>query len=159
MRPGGAALMLVRKAARRSDLHRPFFVFPCGWPGAGLLLLRATVGLTAVLQGGCLLAGRANSAPGPLAFGLAATAGGAALMAGFLTPAAGALVGLAAIGELLSGSPVSVARLIDSRLEVVFLVIMTAAVLLLGPGAYSLDARLFGRREIVIPRADRAPKF
>jgi hypothetical protein len=31
---------------------------------------------------------------------------------------------------------------------------MSAAQVLLGPGAFSVDARLFGRREIVIPRAD-----
>jgi hypothetical protein len=30
---------------------------------------------------------------------------------------------------------------------------MAAATALLGPGAYSLDARLFGRREIIIPQA------
>jgi hypothetical protein len=28
-------------------------------------------------------------------------------------------------------------------------------VALLGPGAFSVDARLFGRREIVVPRAAR----
>jgi hypothetical protein len=32
---------------------------------------------------------------------------------------------------------------------------MALAVALIGPGAYSLDARLFGRREIIIPRASR----
>jgi len=31
-------------------------------------------------------------------------------------------------------------------------VILAAAIALLGPGAFSLDARLFGRREIVIPK-------
>jgi len=33
------------------------------------------------------------------------------------------------------------------------LLLLFAAVALLGPGAISLDARLFGRREINIPRA------
>jgi hypothetical protein len=28
---------------------------------------------------------------------------------------------------------------------------MSLALVLLGPGAFSLDARLFGRREIIIP--------
>jgi hypothetical protein len=33
--------------------------------------------------------------------------------------------------------------------------VMAVTVALLGPGAYSVDARLFGRREIVVPRASR----
>jgi len=31
------------------------------------------------------------------------------------------------------------------------LAVISAALVLLGPGAFSLDARLFGRREIIIP--------
>jgi hypothetical protein len=34
---------------------------------------------------------------------------------------------------------------------------ISAAVVLLGPGAFSLDARLFGRREIVIPEGAFTP--
>ena len=33
---------------------------------------------------------------------------------------------------------------------------MSAALVLLGPGAFSLDARLFGRREIIIPEGGRS---
>ncbi len=36
--------------------------------------------------------------------------------------------------------------------------ILAAVIALLGPGAYSLDARLFGRREIIIPPASRSGK-
>jgi hypothetical protein len=32
-------------------------------------------------------------------------------------------------------------------------VVLAAAVLCLGPGAFSVDARLFGRREVIIPHS------
>jgi hypothetical protein len=35
--------------------------------------------------------------------------------------------------------------------------VMSIAITLLGPGAFSLDAHLFGRREIIIPGASRPP--
>jgi hypothetical protein len=38
-----------------------------------------------------------------------------------------------------------------SALAAFNLAAISAALVLLGPGAFSLDARLFGRREIIIP--------
>jgi hypothetical protein len=35
---------------------------------------------------------------------------------------------------------------------------MTIAIVFLGPGAFSLDAYLFGRRELIIPPSSRPPK-
>ncbi|MBX3277660.1 MAG: hypothetical protein KF868_06615 [Acidobacteria bacterium] len=35
---------------------------------------------------------------------------------------------------------------------------MAASIILLGPGALSLDCRLFGRREIVIPYDKHSPR-
>ncbi len=81
---------------------------------------------------------------------------GAALLIGFLTPLAALLAGLVGLGLTLSWlSPFSPNGFGGSP-ATIFLIVMAAAVLLLGPGAYSLDARWFGRREIVIPRDDRA---
>ena len=72
-----------------------------------------------------------------------------ALAAGFLTPYVSVLAGATAVAAWLMDFH-SAATLVDgvSMLD-------AAALALLGPGAYSVDARLFGRRVSVIvpPRA------
>jgi uncharacterized membrane protein YphA (DoxX/SURF4 family) len=84
---------------------------------------------------------------------IASLASGLALLAGILTPVAALVTGLGAIGcafSLLPGPAVS--NLIDSRLAAVLIAIVATAIACLGPGAFSVDAYLFGRREIIIPR-------
>jgi len=72
-----------------------------------------------------------------ISIGSIAVSSAVLLAVGFLTPIAGALGAAAA---LLGDGPVCAEAAI------------AAALVLLGPGAYSADARLFGRREIVIAR-------
>ncbi len=91
--------------------------------------------------------------------GLLAIASGALLLIGFLTPAACAMVGIGGAGMALSWLPSSTMNLFDTKLSTLFVIIIAAAVMLLGPGAFSLDARVFGRREIIIPQISRPPKF
>jgi hypothetical protein len=135
-----------------------FSTFPGGWPGTGLLLLRAAIGATTVIQGGLYLDDPGNLTLETGTVGLVAIVTGALLLIGFLTPVAGGLVGLGALGIGLAWFPAAARNLFDAKLSTVFAVIMSAAIVFLGPGALSIDARLFGRREIIIPPVSRSPR-
>jgi uncharacterized membrane protein YphA (DoxX/SURF4 family) len=147
-------------AVRRSpNLQRLFSTFPSGWPGIGLLLLRVAVGAAAVIQGGAYLAAGGTLTLWTGAVGLVAFFSGASLVLGFLTPISSGLVGLGAIGNMLSWFPPPSQNLFDAALPTVLVAIVAAAVVFLGPGSLSIDARLFGRREIIIPRSSHSSKL
>jgi len=74
---------------------------------------------------------------------------GLVLMIGFLTPIASAWICLGEAGIMLTCVQTPL-LLFDSRMAAFEFVVMSAALVILGPGAISLDARLFGRREVVI---------
>jgi len=120
----------------------------------GLLLLRVAVGLSLVVQGGADLAAWGHGIGG--AADLLAILTGASLLTGFLTPLAAILALLAGAGVAFSWLPSPIPEVLGGA-ATTLLIVMAAAVLLLGPGAFSLDARLFGRREVVIPRSSDPP--
>jgi uncharacterized membrane protein YphA (DoxX/SURF4 family) len=80
-----------------------------------------------------------------------ALSGGVCLLGGILTPITSVLVVLGAIAYALSWMPAPTANLFDTKLAIINVIAIATAILFLGPGAFSLDARLFGRREIFIP--------
>jgi uncharacterized membrane protein YphA (DoxX/SURF4 family) len=150
---GCASLCTVncRAPEREDPLQRLFSTFPDGRPGIGLLILRAAVGAIATVQGTLYLSGSVDRAPLTIAIGLVLVASGASLVIGLLTPVASLLVGLCTLGIALSWIPASAIALISPRLMAFGVIITAVAIALLGPGAFSVDGYLFGRREIVIP--------
>ena len=137
--------------AGEDALQRLFSTFPGGRPGVGLLLLRTALGAIAVAFGASDLSG--PIARTPLVWSVAFTllAGGFGLILGFLTPFASMLVGVSVLGIALSWFPAPPLASLGATLTAAMMVATAIGVALLGPGAFSVDGQLFGRREIVIP--------
>jgi uncharacterized membrane protein YphA (DoxX/SURF4 family) len=86
------------------------------------------------------------AAPAPALFlvQLVAACSGALLLLGFWTPVAGVLMALSEIGLAFMHSH-------DPWIHIL-LGALGASLAMLGPGAWSLDARRFGRKRIQIPQ-------
>jgi uncharacterized membrane protein YphA (DoxX/SURF4 family) len=117
-----------------------------------------TIGVEAAVQGASYLSHGSTWTLGALFSCLLLAMGGACLLVGFLTPIGSILVAIATIGNAISLLPPPAGNLFDSKLVSFEIVAIAAAIALLGPGAFSLDARLFGRREIVIPPLHSGPE-
>lgn len=123
-------------------MQRLFSMFPTGWPGVALLLLR--VALAATLLHGVLSLPVNLDSPWIL-FALSATA--IALCVGYLTPVAAAVSVVMELAAWPLG-PGAVAAMH------VCAILVALALAMLGPGAYSMDARLFGRRRVIFSSRD-----
>jgi len=134
-----------------SALQRLFPTFPAGWPGVALLLLRITVGAASLVEGGLYIAGGAKSTIATTVSCILFIIGGIFLLIGFLSLLGSALAGIAALGNAFFWLSTPSGNLFDGKLALLQMIVMAAAISLLGPGAFSIDAYLFGRREIVIP--------
>jgi hypothetical protein len=116
-------------------------MFPERGPGVALLLLRVSVAATFFLGAASIV----SHAHWILPFAALISA---LLILGLLTPMLSALICLFEIADfLISGAAISP--------PVILFVLNVIALALLGPGAYSLDAWLFGRRVLVAPPENR----
>ena len=122
-------------------MQRLFSTFPDGWPGFGLLLLRLGLSSHLIFIAISDLSARPSE---PLAVipNLVAAAGGIFLLAGLWTPIIGTLVAIDEVWIALSlHSPGEE----HTRIHIC-LAVICASMAMLGPGAWSIDARLYGRR-------------
>jgi len=130
-----------------SPLWRTFSRYPSGSAGIGLLVLRLVAGSGAVLEAALQLSAMQASLGAVMA--AAALLAGGALVLGFMTPVAGLLLavqGMALLGAFSCG----ISRVFDSRMALIEFVAIAVALAIVGPGSTSIDARLFGLREVAI---------
>jgi uncharacterized membrane protein YphA (DoxX/SURF4 family) len=134
-------------------LQRLFSTFPRSWPGFGLLLLRCCLGIALIHSG---IAGfSAGSGPGILTLRLGGIVGGIVLFAGLWTPLMATLI---ALDQGLIALSLQFSEHQDTWIHV-FLAVVSASVAMLGPGAWSIDARMFGRRRIDLDSRGKRPSL
>jgi len=117
-------------------VRRLFSTFARGSPGAGLLVMRLVGGTAFVARAFATLH---SDTPTAAATAVLAICAGLCLLAGLWTPVAGSIV--AAIGIWFAFTDAD-------PLASILLATIGAVLALVGPGAWSIDARLFGWKRI-----------
>lgn len=116
-------------------------MFPNGWPGRGLLLLRVTDGLLLLYNFGAHRHSNAHLAayiPSAIA-----AVSGVLILVGLWTPVASIASVATVLLLLVKGT--------DDAQLILCTIALGASISMLGPGAISVDAAIFGRRRLDLP--------
>jgi putative oxidoreductase len=119
-------------------MQRLFTTFPNGWPGAGLLLLRVVSAVPIFLD--CLSMVSDGSAPTAAWLRLSGLLPATAVLFGAWTPVAALLMAVVELSFALSTPGCFTLYLTRAAIGL--------ALVGLGPGAWSLDSRRYGRKRI-----------
>jgi putative oxidoreductase len=118
-------------------LQRLFSTFANGWPGFGLLVQRLFTGIVLLHNGIAQLETPAAGLTAPQTTGALL---GLFILAGLWTPVAGALAAAVELWIIFAGG--------GDVWMALMLAVFGGTLAMIGPGAWSIDARLFGRKQI-----------
>ena len=119
-------------------MQRLFSTFAEGWPGIGLLVQRAVTSTILLYFAGTHLLESPGMAPS-LPHLIAAVAG-VLLLFGLWTPLAGLAISIVEVWTFLTS--------VGNPLIAIMLASFGITVAMIGPGAWSIDAQLYGRKRI-----------
>ena len=122
-------------------MRRLYSTFAGGWPGMGLLLMRLIIGCVLVVRASLRLWGDP-----PLNITITAAillVAGFLLMLGLWTPIVGTSVAVIEVWKILTQP--------GDRWLWLLLGTVSCALAMLGPGRWSIDARLFGWKRVEAP--------
>jgi uncharacterized membrane protein YphA (DoxX/SURF4 family) len=123
-------------------VQRLFSTFADGWPGGGLLLQRFLAGGVLVYCGALSLTKALHlELVIPQIFGAVA---GILILAGLWTPVAGTVAAAVELWIAFSQP--------NKMSMAIILAVLGVSLAMIGPGAWSVDARLFGRKQIAPDR-------
>ncbi len=144
-------------------MRKSYSTFPDGMSGIGLLFLRIVAGAATAAYGGILLMSldSIKHAQFPyvicLILSLILISGSVFLILGLMMPFVSILIVLGMVIEVylrfVRVSPLEVSSF--GLIGLLMLLSILIALVFLGPGAFSIDARLFGRRRIFIPASKK----
>lgn len=122
-------------------MQRLFSSFADGWPGGGILLLRLMAGGALINRG--IAAAGPETHTGLFALEIFGAAAGALILGGLWTPVVGVLAGIVEVWIAFIGP--------GNQPLALMLAALGLGLAMIGPGAWSIDARLYGRKQILPP--------
>ena len=122
-------------------MRRLFSTFAHGAPGVGLLLLRVVVAVAVVFH--LPMALRGGPPVGQVLLNVLTGVMGILLLVGLWTPVAGAVLAVLELSTALFHP--------TNPWACILLGALATSLALLGPGAWSVDARLFGWKRVELP--------
>ena len=122
-------------------MQRLFSNFADGCPGGGILLLRLVAG-GALINGG-IVALSPETHAGPVVLPVVGAAAGLLMLGGLWTPVVGVLAGIVEVWIAFTQP--------GTQSFAILLAGLGISLAMIGPGAWSIDALLYGRKQILPP--------